>query len=76
MREKTVVNEVQLEAVLAPMTPSQRNAFQMFLEGKDIFLFGAGGTGKSVNLMRICQECPHLECHAHGEAIPRNKETA
>lgn len=53
MREKTVVNEVQLEAVLAPMTPSQRNAFQMFLEGKDIFLFGAGGTGKSYTVKVI-----------------------
>ncbi len=50
------MNEAQVK-----LTPEQDRALQLMLSGKNVFLTGEAGTGKSTILRRFREECPR-EC--------------
>ena len=60
IEKKPVINPVPIEPkqkTLAPLTPKQQEAFELFLNGQSFCLTGPGGTGKSHIIKHIVQSC-------------------
>lgn len=57
---RPVINAIPIEPkqkTLAPLTPTQQEAFELFLSGQSFCLTGPGGTGKSYIIKHIVESC-------------------